>query len=73
MTLNDIFGNPFQKEKNGLMQYKTVDEFDKCYENLRLKQMDIEKKYTTRKEQNLLHISRNINLIKPRKIRANWQ
>ena len=48
MTLNDIFGNPLKKEKNGLMQYKTVDEFDKCYENLRLKQMDIEKKYTTR-------------------------
>ena len=49
MTLNDIFGNPFQKEKNSLMQYKTADEFDKCYENLRLKQMDIEKKNTTRK------------------------
>ena len=31
------------------MQYKTADEFDKCYENLRLKQMDIEKKNTTRK------------------------
>ena len=31
------------------MQCKTTDEFDECYENLRPKWIDIEKKYTTRK------------------------
>ena len=47
--INDIAGNPFEKEKNGLIQCKTKDEFDECYGNLRVKWIDIEKKYTTRK------------------------
>ena len=39
--INDIAGNPFEKEKNGLMQCKTTDEFDECYGNLQIKWIDI--------------------------------
>ena len=32
--INNVFGNPFKKEKNGLMQCKTTDEFEECYKSL---------------------------------------
>ena len=46
--VNDIFGNPFVREKEGSIQSESQEEFNNRYKKFKNKWNEIEKNYTIR-------------------------
>lgn len=61
--LNDIFGNPFDKNQKSLIQSKSEKDFALLYQTLRPKWIDIENKYTAQKGENFVKYFEKYKLV----------
>ena len=62
--VNDIFGNPFVREKEGSIQSESQEEFNNRYKKFKNKWNEIEKNYTIRNGEDYVTISKNLNSLR---------
>ena len=66
MIVNDILGNPFVQEKEGLTQSESQEEFNNRYKKLKNMWIEIEKNYTIRNGEDFVTYFGKLKLVEIR-------